>query len=85
MATRLIKGEITDSDFKEFENKNLLCFCKPKRCHGDTLVMLYYLTQEEKVAWAHELVQTLRSRMEQAEPGVKEHFGDILSRLSAGS
>lgn len=52
IATRLINGEITDEDFREFDGKNLLCFCKPKRCHGDTLVMLYYLTHEERLIWA---------------------------------
>jgi len=52
IATRLINHDITDDDFREFDGKNLLCFCKPKRCHGDTLVLLYYMTHEERLTWA---------------------------------
>ena len=85
MATRLIKGEITDEDFKEFDGKNLLCFCAPKRCHGDTLVMLYYLTHIERMNWARVLLHSLRSRLEQAESGIEEHFGNILSRVDLNS
>ena len=60
MATRLIKGETTDADFKEFNGRNLLCFCKPKRCHGDTLVILYYMTPEERLEWADEILALYR-------------------------
>ena len=56
IATRLINGEITDEDFHEFDGKNLLCVCKPKRCHGDRLVLLYYMTHPERLEWANELL-----------------------------
>ena len=56
VATRLINGDIVDEDFRVFDGKNMLCFCKPKRCHGDTLVKLYYMSHEERLEWANDLL-----------------------------
>jgi len=64
IATRLIKGEITDDDFHEFDGKNLLCVCKPKRCHGDTLVMLYYMTHEQRLDWANDKLSLVHGKLE---------------------
>lgn len=58
IATRLINGEIVDEDFREFDGKNMLCFCKPKRCHGDTILMLYYMKHEERLEWARKRISS---------------------------
>jgi len=58
IATRLINGEITDEDFHEFDGRNMLCFCAPKRCHGDVLLMLYKLPHEERLQWATQRLMT---------------------------
>jgi hypothetical protein len=31
-------GNITKQDILNLEGKNLVCFCKPQKCHGDILV-----------------------------------------------
>ena len=31
-------GEITIQQLADLHGKNLICFCAPARCHGDTLV-----------------------------------------------
>lgn len=64
IATRLINGDITDEDFHEFDGKHMMCFCAPKRCHGDTLLMLYRLTHEERLKWAHGKVSPVHSEVE---------------------
>ena len=64
IATRLINGEITDDDFREFDGKNLLCVCKPKRCHGDTLVVLYYMTHEQRLEWANDKLSSVHGSVE---------------------
>lgn len=68
IATRLIKGEITQDDFSEFDGKNLSCFCYPKACHGDILVKLYYMTHEERLKWANEIC-TVHGGMEPPRKG----------------
>lgn len=67
MATRLINGDIVDEDFREFDGKNLMCFCAPLRCHGDTLVKLYYMSHEERLEWARAKVSADDSRLESKE------------------
>lgn len=49
-AIKLYREYITNGDGKhllndlhELRNKNLVCFCKPKACHGDVLVELLQL------------------------------------------
>lgn len=37
-------GEVTVADLLALKNKDLVCFCAPLQCHGDTLV--------QAVAWA---------------------------------
>ena len=32
--------ELVERIKKELCGKNLVCFCKPKRCHGDTLIRI---------------------------------------------
>ena len=64
IATRLIKDEITEEDFHEFDGKNMMCFCAPKRCHGDTLLMLYKLPHEERIKWAHERISSVHREVE---------------------
>jgi len=32
--------------------KDVLCFCAPLRCHGDTLVRLAAMSFEERLVWA---------------------------------
>lgn len=59
IATRLINGDIVDEDFREFDGKNLMCFCAPKRCHGDTLLLLYNMTHEERLVWANDKISTV--------------------------
>jgi uncharacterized secreted protein with C-terminal beta-propeller domain len=56
LATRLINGAITEQDFREFDGKNLLCWCAPKRCHGDTILRLYRMAHPERLEWAHEIL-----------------------------
>ena len=56
IATRLINGALTSEDFKEFDGKNLLCFCAPKRCHADTLLKLYLMSHQERLDWANEIL-----------------------------
>lgn len=57
IATRLINADIVDEDFREFDGKNMLCYCKPKRCHGDTLLLLYNMNHQERLEWARAKVQ----------------------------
>lgn len=33
-------------------NKDVVCFCSPARCHGDTLVRLAAMSFEQRLAWA---------------------------------
>jgi len=37
---KLISGEITVEQLLELKGKNLGCWCKPDRCHGDVLLKL---------------------------------------------
>jgi hypothetical protein len=32
------KGEVSIQDLADLRGKDLVCFCAPARCHGDTLV-----------------------------------------------
>ena len=32
-------GEITIAELAALDGKDLVCFCAPQRCHGDTLVL----------------------------------------------
>lgn len=56
IAARLVNGDIADADFREFDGKNLMCFCAPKRCHGDTVLALYNMNHEERLEWARSRV-----------------------------
>ena len=35
-------------NLESLRDKNLLCFCKPQKCHGDVYLELLYPPQEEK-------------------------------------
>lgn len=62
MAQCLLNGTITDADFKALDGKYLMCFCKPKRCHGDTIAMLFWLEDHEKrLEWAREKLSSVHS------------------------
>lgn len=45
----VLEGRITKEDILELKNKKLVCYCKPKACHGDVVKLLvnYVLTHEE--------------------------------------
>lgn len=36
----------------ELQGKNLVCFCKPKSCHGDILFKVLTMTKEQRILWA---------------------------------
>lgn len=38
LRNQVKSGEITVEDLMELYNKDLVCFCAPKRCHGENLV-----------------------------------------------
>lgn len=38
LADSILRGDITPEDFDELKGKNLGCWCKPERCHGDVVV-----------------------------------------------
>lgn len=59
MATRLINGDITQEDFIELRDKNLLCWCAPKRCHGDTIFKLVSMTHDERLKWANDKISDI--------------------------
>lgn len=33
------RGDITLQELVELDGKDLVCFCAPQRCHGDTLIL----------------------------------------------
>lgn len=35
----------------ELRGADLLCFCKPKACHGDLLLFLANASRDERIAW----------------------------------
>ncbi len=35
----------------ELRGQNLICFCAPRRCHGDLLLRLANATREERIDW----------------------------------
>jgi len=37
---KLLSGELTVDELKALKGKNLGCWCKPERCHGDVLLKL---------------------------------------------
>jgi hypothetical protein len=43
---QLERGHVTVEQLASLHGKDLVCFCAPLRCHGDTLV--------EAAAWAHD-------------------------------
>lgn len=61
MATRLINGVVTQDDFNELQGKDLQCFCAPKRCHGDTILLLYNMTEQERMEWANAKISGVHS------------------------
>lgn len=36
--------------------KDLVCFCSPKRCHGDTLAMLAAIPLDQRLDWARRVL-----------------------------
>jgi hypothetical protein len=38
----VLKGEV----IKNLKGKNLVCFCKPKACHGDYLIQICNIIEE---------------------------------------
>lgn len=36
----------------ELRDTDVICFCAPQRCHGNTLVALAAMSDDERVAWA---------------------------------
>jgi hypothetical protein len=37
LKSKLLAGTITDFDLLYLHDKDLVCFCKPAKCHGDVL------------------------------------------------
>lgn len=37
LIDQISKGSITIKDLLSLEGKDLVCFCAPKRCHGDVI------------------------------------------------
>jgi hypothetical protein len=58
-ATRLINGALTSEDFKELDGKDLMCFCAPKRCHGDVILKLHGMSHEQRIDWANATLSDL--------------------------
>lgn len=40
------------SALDELSGKDVVCFCAPRRCHGDTLVKLAAMPFEDRMRWA---------------------------------
>jgi len=40
LRNQLETGEITDADLQKLVGKNLGCWCKPKKCHGDIIMKI---------------------------------------------
>lgn len=38
LADSILRGDITPEDFDELKGKNLGCWCKPEKCHGDVVI-----------------------------------------------
>lgn len=45
------QSELIDS-IDELIDRNLLCFCKPKACHGDVLVKVLTMSKYDRQLWA---------------------------------
>jgi hypothetical protein len=47
-----LKGQ-TDlvSSIDELQDKPLVCFCKPKSCHGDILIKVLMMTENQRKQW----------------------------------
>ena len=39
LASQIDSGSISIQDLAALHGKDLVCFCAPKRCHGDTLII----------------------------------------------
>jgi len=43
-------------------DKDVVCFCNPHRCHGDTLVKLAAMSMDGRRAWARGIIAAAASR-----------------------
>lgn len=39
------------NSLSELEGKPLVCFCKPRACHGDILIKVLNMTPEQRKSW----------------------------------
>jgi len=54
LDTQIADGRVTAEDLNELHGKDLVCFCAPARCHGDTL--------EKYAAKAHDYLEELANQ-----------------------
>lgn len=45
LVERLKRGEVTLPQLRSLHGRDLVCFCAPARCHGDTLALFSGLAQ----------------------------------------
>lgn len=41
----------------DLRGKDVVCFCAPQACHGDTLVALAAMTHDERMEWARKTLE----------------------------
>ena len=47
-------------DVDALRGLDVICFCAPQRCHGDTLVALAAMSDDERIAWAEAKLTDVR-------------------------
>lgn len=47
-------------DIDALRGLDVICFCAPQRCHGDTLVALAAKNDDERMAWANAKLKDVR-------------------------
>ena len=47
-------------DIDALRGMDVICFCAPHRCHGDTLVALAAMSDDERMAWAKDKLAAAR-------------------------
>lgn len=43
------------SSIDELRDKDLVCFCKPKKCHGDVLIKILGLSIDNRLMWKNNM------------------------------
>lgn len=64
----VLEEKITKKDILDLEGKDIVCYCKPKSCHGDVVKALYLYVKNNEQEFDEKIKRYKEKKLKNTEP-----------------